>query len=54
MYCNVEEGEMLYLTESPDNTYRLTAYNEAFADQVRQAEAIMKENRDVLRELARR
>ena len=51
---NVSEGETLYLTESPDNTYRLTAYDEAFAGQVREAEAIMKEDRDILRELAHR
>lgn len=50
----VEEGESLYLTESPDGGYRLTAYDEDFAHQMELAERIMREDRDVLRELAKR
>ena len=50
----VEEGESLYLTESPDGGYRLTPFDEEFARQMEVAERIMREDRDVLRELAKR
>jgi len=49
----VEEGETLYLTESPDG-YRLTPLDEEFARQMDLAERIMREDRDVLRELSKR
>ena len=48
------EGNFLYLTDAPDNGYRLTPYNEEFARQMRLAEDLMREDRDILRELARR
>lgn len=50
----VEEGESLYLTESPDGGYRLTPFDEGFAHQMELAERIMREDRDALRELAKR
>lgn len=50
----VDEGAVVYLTEAPDGSYRLTAYDERFAGQMEAAERIMREDRDVLRELAKR
>jgi len=49
----VGEGDNLYLTEAPDG-YRLTAYDQEFARQVEAAEKVMREDRDLLRELASR
>lgn len=43
---------MLYLVEE-ENGYRLTPYNERFIEQMELAEAIMKEDRDVLKVLAK-
>jgi putative addiction module antidote len=48
----VAKGDTLFLLETP-NGYELTPYDEAFARQMRAAEHVMKEHRDVLRELAR-
>ncbi len=49
----VEEGDTIYLTDAPDG-YRITPMNAEFAEQIAAAEAIMREDRDVLRELANR
>jgi putative addiction module antidote len=49
----VEEGDTLYLTDAPDG-YRITPMDVNFAEQMAAAEAIMREDRDVLRELASR
>lgn len=46
------EGDVVYLTESPDG-YRLTPYDAEFERQMRIAETVMRENRDVLRQLAK-
>jgi len=48
----VQKGDVLYLVETPSG-YHLTPYDEAFVRQVRAAERVLKEQRDVLRELAR-
>lgn len=48
------EGGKLYMTDSKDGSYRLTALNEKFPEQMRAAEKIMQESRDVLHELAKR
>ena len=48
----VQKGDTLYLTETPDG-YQITPYNEEFARQMEVAERVMRENRDVLRELAK-
>lgn len=45
------KGDQLYLTESPDG-YRLTPYNPVFEKQMAMARDIMKEDRDLLRQLA--
>lgn len=49
---DLEAGDTLYLTESPDG-YRITPYDAAFETQMRVAEKVMRENRDVLRQLAK-
>ncbi len=50
----VKEGEKLYFTEADDGGYRLTGYNENFSRQVAEAEKIMQEDKDLLRELSKR
>ena len=50
----VKEGESLYFTESEDGGYRLTGYNENFSRQVLEAEKIMQQDKDLLRELSKR
>ena len=50
----VANGDVIYLTDSPDGGFRITPLNEEFADQFEQAEQIMRKDRDVLRELAKR
>lgn len=47
----VELGDTVYATESPDGV-RLTASNPDFAAKMAAAEAIMREDRDILRVLA--
>ncbi len=48
----VERGDSLYLTETPTGV-ELTAYRPDFAEQMDLAEEIMRENRDVLKKLAK-
>jgi len=48
------EGDVIYLTDSPDGGFRITPLDEAFANQFKKAEQIMREDRDVLRELSKR
>ena len=50
---NVAEGDKLYLTETTESGYRLTAGNPEFARTLQAAQQISREYRDVLRELAR-
>lgn len=47
----VGKGDMLYAVETP-NGVELTPYDPAFAAQMEAAEAIMREDRDVLKKLA--
>jgi putative addiction module antidote len=49
----VAAGDTVYVTEGPDGSFRLTPYNPAFAQQMEIAEQIMREDRDVLRALAK-
>jgi putative addiction module antidote len=49
---NVEDGDQLYITESPDG-FRLTAANPEFARQMKIAEKGMKRFRNTLRALAK-
>jgi putative addiction module antidote len=50
----VNEGEILYFTETEDGGYRLSGYNENFSKQVAEAEKIMQQDKDLLRELSKR
>lgn len=47
----VESGDTIYVSETPDGV-RLTASNPDFATKMELAEAIMREDRDILRVLA--
>jgi putative addiction module antidote len=49
---NVEAGDQLFLTPSPDG-YRITPYDPEFEAQLTLAKEIMRERRDALRELAK-
>lgn len=49
----VGEGDTVYLTDAPDG-FRITPLDPGFAEQMAAAEAIMHEDRNVLRELADR
>ncbi|MCP5278201.1 MAG: AbrB/MazE/SpoVT family DNA-binding domain-containing protein [Thiobacillus sp.] len=48
----LEKGDTVFLTESPDG-YRITEYDPDFSEQMDLAESIMKQRRNVLRELAK-
>jgi putative addiction module antidote len=48
---HVKKGDTVYLTESPDGV-RITPYDAAFAHKVDILEQVMRENRDVLKQLA--
>jgi len=45
-------GDTLYVTEAPDGI-RITASDPSFAEKMAVAERIMREDRDILRELAK-
>lgn len=49
---NLKKGDVVYLTEAPDG-YRLTPFDPEFERQMGLAERIMREDRDVLRALAK-
>lgn len=49
----VQKGDTVYLTEAPDGSYRLTPYNPDFERQMSLAEDIMREDKNVLRALAK-
>jgi putative addiction module antidote len=53
VHLKVRKGDTLYLTAAPDGSYRLTPYNPEFARQMSLAEEIMREDRDILRALAK-
>lgn len=48
----VEAGDSLFVSETPDGV-RITASNPDFAAKMAAAEAIMREDRDILRVLAK-
>lgn len=48
----VKKGDTVYLTEAPGGM-RLTPYNPTFERQMSLAEAIMRKDKDILRELAK-
>ena len=49
----VDQGDELYLTEQPDGKFALSGYDASFAEAMEKAEAIMREDRDILRVLAK-
>ncbi len=49
---NVEKGDSLFLTKTPDG-YRLTPYDPDFEQQMEVARKVMKKRRNALRELAK-
>jgi len=49
---NVEKGDTLYVTATPDGI-KLTPYDPLFAKKMEVARRVMRENRDVLRRLAK-
>lgn len=51
-HLKVGEGDTLYLVETAKG-YEITAYDEAFAEQIEAAERFMQRNRNALRELAK-
>lgn len=50
----VQKGDTLYLTETEDGGYRVTPYDPEFERQMRIAEQVMHDDRDILRALANR
>jgi putative addiction module antidote len=48
----IEKGDTLYLTEAPDG-YRITPFDPDFERQMALARRVMRERRNVLKELAR-
>jgi putative addiction module antidote len=50
---HVDIDDTIFLTESPDG-YRVTAYDPDFERQMKVAESVMKRDRNMLRELAKR
>ncbi len=48
----VEKGDTLYITETPGGI-QLTPYDPAFEKKMKVARRVMRENRDVLRRLAK-
>ena len=50
---HVDRGDQLYLTEAPDGSFRVSAFDPEFARQMELAETIMREDRDILRALAK-
>jgi len=49
----VGKGDVLYVSETPDGGYRLTAYDPDFAARMGNAEDIMKRYRNTLAALAK-
>ena len=52
-HLKVQKGDTLYLTESPDGGYRLTPYDPDFGRQMKLAEDIMHDDREILRALSK-
>jgi len=49
----VEEGDTLYLTESPDHCLRINPDKPGFAEKMAIADSLMKRYRNALKELAK-
>jgi putative addiction module antidote len=49
---HVKKGDVVYFTEAPDG-FRVTPFSSEFGQQMEAAEEVMREDRDVLRALAK-
>ncbi|MCO6435820.1 MAG: AbrB/MazE/SpoVT family DNA-binding domain-containing protein [Phycisphaerae bacterium] len=49
---NIGEGDVVFLTESPDG-FRITPFDPSFEEQIEAAQVGMRQYRNALRELAR-
>ena len=47
-----QKGDVIYLTEAPDGSFRLTPHDPEFARQMALADEIMHDDRAILRALA--
>lgn len=52
MKLRVEQGDTVYLTETPDG-FRITPYDPSFERQMTLARKVMKKHRNALRKLAK-
>jgi putative addiction module antidote len=50
---NVGQNDVLYITPGPDGSFRITAADPAFGEQMNAAESLIRRYRNTLRELAR-
>ncbi len=48
-----DRGDLVYVSEAPDGSIRLSASDPAFEQQMKIAEKIMRRDRDILRVLAK-
>lgn len=52
-HLNLAQGDEVYVSEGPDGRISLDPYNADFARKMELAEQIMREDRDILRVLAK-
>ena len=52
-FLKIQKGDTVFLTEAADGSYRLTPFNPDFERQMSLAEAVMHEDRDLLRALSK-
>ena len=50
---NVTKGDKLYMTAAPDGSFRISAYDPEFAEQLEAVERVMREDKEILRALAK-
>ena len=50
---NVAKGDKLYMTEAPDGSFRISAYDPEFAEQLQAVQRVMREDKEILRALAK-
>ena len=50
---NLSKGDVLYVVEAPDGSYRLTPYDPLFAKKMEKADDIMRRYRNTLHALAK-
>ncbi len=49
----VKKGDIVFITDAPGGGYRITPYNPDFERQMKLAEDIMHDDRDILRALSK-